>query len=66
MATADEIKDAVAADAETGIQQASNAAGSVTAMPIADRLAAAEAVANKAANSRGKMPFRVLRNPVIP
>lgn len=66
MATPQEIRDAVAADAATGIQSASNGAGSVTAMPIADRLAAAEAVANKAGNAPGKKPFRIFRMPFTP
>lgn len=61
--TSDEIVDALAADAVDGIQSASNGAGSVTATPIADRLAAAEAVANSAAVKKGKKPFRIFRMP---
>jgi len=63
MPSADDVVDAVATDAVTGIASASNAAGSVTQHSLGERIMAAEFVANKTAAARGKKPFRILRMP---
>ena len=63
MATADEIADAIATDAVSGVASASNSAGSVTLQSVDDRIKAAEYVAGRARNKKGKKPFRVLRMP---
>ena len=52
MPTADEIRDAVAADAEMGVDSATVAGESVKLMSVADRLKAAESAAGEVAATK--------------
>lgn len=64
MADADSIRDAVAADAETGVQRVTVAGESVDMMSVEDRLKAAESAAAEVAVT--KPHFGIRFNQIVP